>query len=127
MKSVSYQNSDDPEAVSSICAVLAETDVINMVPRGISASNILKGIHISMIDRLAKLLKSIKARESVVMTTDGLALDTGLIAALNEQMVKQKIESKIRSHSDSIYGGAIGAALRGAFRYHRLNSLEELS
>jgi len=28
------QQADDPEAVSSICAVLAETDVINMVSRG---------------------------------------------------------------------------------------------
>ena len=33
---------DDPEACSSICAVLAETDVINMVSRGIRAANILK-------------------------------------------------------------------------------------
>ena len=43
----------------SICAVLAETDVINMVSRGISAPNILKGIHLSMAGRLSKLLKSI--------------------------------------------------------------------
>ena len=51
------QQADDPEVVSSICAVLAETDVINMVSRGISASNILKGIHLSMAGRLAKLLR----------------------------------------------------------------------
>ena len=37
---------DDPEEVSSICAVLAETDVINMVSRGITSPNILKGIHL---------------------------------------------------------------------------------
>ena len=42
------QQADDPEVVSSICAVLAETDVINMVSRGITAPNILKGIHLSM-------------------------------------------------------------------------------
>ena len=42
------RQADNPEIVSSICAVLAETDVINMVSRGISASNILKGIHLSM-------------------------------------------------------------------------------
>src|SRR3970282_504042 len=57
------QQADNPETVSSICAVLAETDVINMVSRGISASNILKGIHLSMAGRLAKLLRSIKAGE----------------------------------------------------------------
>ena len=53
------KQADNPEKVSGICAVLAETDVINMVSRGITASNILKGIHESMADRLAKLLKTI--------------------------------------------------------------------
>ena len=43
---------DDPEMVSSICTVLVETDVINMVSRGISSQNILKGIHLSMAGRL---------------------------------------------------------------------------
>jgi benzoyl-CoA reductase subunit D len=121
------QQSDDPEDVSSICAVLAETDVINMVSRGISASNILKGIHISMADRLAKLLKSIKVKEGVVMTTGGLALDSGLIAALNESMEKQKLQSKVASHPDSIYAGAIGAALWGAFRHYKLAEIEARS
>ena len=53
------KQADNPEKVSGICAVLAETDVINMVSRGITAPNILKGIHQSMADRLAKLLKTI--------------------------------------------------------------------
>ena len=43
---------DEPETCSSICAVLAETDVINMVSRGICTPNILKGIHLSMAGRL---------------------------------------------------------------------------
>ena len=43
---------DSPEQVSGICAVLAETDVINMVSRGISTANILRGIHLSMAKRL---------------------------------------------------------------------------
>ena len=51
------KTSQDPEKVSSICAVLAETDVINMVSRGIATPDILKGIHLSMASRLVKLLK----------------------------------------------------------------------
>jgi len=118
------QKGDNPEVVSSICAVLAETDVINMVSRGISAANILKGIHISMADRLAKLLKSIKAgEEGVVMTTGGLALDSGLNAALNEAMEKNKINIKVTASPDSIFAGAIGAAIWGAFRHEKLKSL----
>jgi benzoyl-CoA reductase subunit D len=115
------RQSDNPEVVSSICAVLAETDVINMVSRGISAPNILKGIHLSMAGRLSKLLKSIGATHGVVMMTGGLALDPGLVAALEEDIAKIKdMKCVVRSHPDSIYAGAIGAALWGAFRHEKL-------
>ena len=119
------RQADDPEIVSSICAVLAETDVINMVSRGISAPNILKGIHLSMAGRLSKLLKSIGATKGVVMMTGGLALDQGLVAALEEDIAKIKdMKTTVRSHPDSIYAGAIGAALWGAFRHEKLAALE---
>jgi benzoyl-CoA reductase subunit D len=115
------RQADNPEIVSSICAVLAETDVINMVSRGISAPNILKGIHLSMAGRLAKLLKSIGANKGVVMMTGGLALDQGLVAALEEDIAKMKdMKTTVRSHADAIYAGAIGAALWGAFRHEKL-------
>lgn len=119
------KEADDPEVVSSICAVLAETDVINMVSRGISASNILKGIHLSMAGRLAKLLKVIKASDDGdTLMTGGLALDEGLVAALNESLAGQKLKLNAVNHPDSIYAGAIGAAIWGAFRYHKLKQLE---
>jgi benzoyl-CoA reductase subunit D len=122
------RQADNPEIVSSICAVLAETDVINMVSRGISASNILKGIHLSMAGRLSKLLKSIGATQGVVMMTGGLALDRGLVAALEEDVAKIKdMKTVVRSHPDAIYAGAIGAALWGAFRHQKLAALGQLS
>ncbi len=112
---------DDPEEVSSICAVLAETDVINMVSRGISSPNILKGIHLSMASRLARLLKSIGVKNDTIMMTGGLALDEGLCEALREQLAKLKgVDAKVVNHEDSIYAGAIGAALWGAFRSEKL-------
>jgi benzoyl-CoA reductase subunit D len=118
------RKSDNPEVVSSICAVLAETDVINMVSRGITAPNILKGIHLSMATRLSALLKSIRMTDGVVMMTGGLALDQGLVAALAEDVAKIKdMKTIIRSHPDSIYAGAIGAALWGAYRFDKLAPL----
>jgi benzoyl-CoA reductase subunit D len=118
---------DDPEVVSSICAVLAETDVINMVSRGITAPNILKGIHLSMASRLARLLKSIGVTDNVVMVTGGLAMDKGLVAALSEELSKIKgVQAEVTSHPDSIYAGAIGAALWGAFRFEKLAASGQL-
>ena len=111
---------DNPETVSSICAVLAETDVINMISRGITTANILKGIHLAMASRLVKLLKSIKVREGKALLTGGLATDVGLVAAMKEEVVEQKLNVDIAGHADSIYAGAIGAALWGAFRHDKL-------
>ena len=110
---------DDPEKCSSICAVLAETDVINMVSRGISIPNILKGIHESMAGRYLRLLVSAKAA-GVVMVTGGLAADVGMLAAIREAVEEQGASLEIRSHPQSILAGAIGAALWGAFRVRKL-------
>jgi bcr-type benzoyl-CoA reductase subunit D len=114
------QASTRPEKVSSICAVLAETDVINMVSRSIPPGDILRGIHESMAERLIKLLKSIDVDQGVVMMTGGLALDAGLVKALQDGMAQQKMGTRVASHPDSLYAGAIGAALWGAFRHEKL-------
>ena len=120
------RTSKNPEKVSSICAVLAETDVINMVSRGIATPDILKGIHISMASRLVKLLKVTGITKGTVLLTGGLALDEGLLAALQEELVNEKIAGlTAMSHPDSIYAGAIGAALWGAFRHRKLQELQE--
>jgi benzoyl-CoA reductase subunit D len=119
------QSSTNPEKVSSICAVLAETDVINMVSRGIATQDILKGIHLSMASRLVKLLKVTGIKSGTVLLTGGLALDAGLLAALREELVNEKVAGIVaESHPDSIYAGAIGAALWGAFRHDKLQQLQ---
>jgi benzoyl-CoA reductase subunit D len=110
---------DDPEVCSSICAVLAETDVINMVSRGISVANILKGIHQSMAGRYMRLLTSAKAK-SVVLVTGGLAADVGLLQALREAAKEQGADVDVRAHERSVLAGALGAAIWGAYRAKRL-------
>ena len=113
-----------PETVSSICAVLAETDVINMVSRGISAPDILRGLHDSMAGRLARLLQSVAA-DGVVFVSGGLSADDGLVAALGRAFGKVAPGAKpveIRRDPLSVYAGAIGAAIWGAFRFVKLET-----
>ncbi|MFO0710092.1 MAG: BadF/BadG/BcrA/BcrD ATPase family protein [Sandaracinus sp.] len=124
------------EKVSGICAVLAETDVINMVSRGITTQNILKGIHESMAGGFAKLLRNARA-EGVVLVTGGLSADAGLTGALREALgkppkkkgpskpgqaeaVETALPLEIRPHPEGVFAGAIGAALWGAYRAERL-------
>jgi benzoyl-CoA reductase subunit D len=112
-----------PQLVSSICAVLAETDVINMVSRGISTADILKGIHLSMAGRYVKLLRSIGAEDAVALT-GGLAADAGLVQALEEQAKKEGAEMRVLTHPNSIFAGALGAALWAGFRHRVLERRE---
>ncbi|MBL7891344.1 MAG: benzoyl-CoA reductase subunit D [Bacteroidia bacterium] len=110
---------EDAEVSSGICAVLAETDVINMVSRGITTPNIIKGIHISIAGRIIKLLSSLKA-ESPIILTGGMSLNKGMIQAIEESLLETGKKFVIKTHPDAIYAGAIGAALWGGFRHIKL-------
>ncbi|MDP1623268.1 MAG: benzoyl-CoA reductase subunit D [Bacteroidales bacterium] len=109
-----------PETPSGICSVLAETDVINMVSRGISTPDIIKGIHLSIANKIVKLLSSLKATSPVALT-GGMAMNIGMIQAVRELIDESNLDLEIRTHPDSVYAGAIGAALWGGFRYYKLN------
>ncbi len=111
---------DNPEVPSGICAVLAETDVINLVSKGLSTPNIVKGINISIAQRVIKLLGSLRT-ESPIVLVGGMGMNEGMTQAIEELSVeKNKEDNKFISHPDSIYSGAIGAALWGGFRYYKL-------
>ena len=109
----------NPETPSGICAVLAETDVINMVSRGIATPDIIKGIHLSVANRVIRLLSSLKAKSPIVLT-GGMAMNKGMVQAIEELAKENKYNFKIIAHPDSIYAGAIGAALWGGYRYLKL-------
>lgn len=108
------------EVCSGICAVLSETDVINMVSRGIATGEILRGVHDSITKRLAGLLRSADSKGRVVLT-GGLAADVGLAGSLDRQLKGDKgVAVEVVTHPLSVFAGAIGAALWGQHRYERL-------
>jgi len=115
---------DNPEVPSGICAVLAETDVINLVSKGLSTANIVKGINLSIAARVVKLLGSLRA-ESEIALVGGMGMNTGMLQAVEELSDEKKKTNLIfGSHPDAIYSGAVGAALWGGFRYYKLKEKE---
>ncbi len=72
-----------------------------------------------MAGRYLKLISSLNI-EGVLLVTGGLAADVGLIAALREGAAAQDLAVTIHAHDDSVYAGALGAALWGAFRARKL-------
>jgi len=116
--------STNSEEVSSICAVLAETDVINMVSRGLDAPAILRGIHLSISGRLLRLLRSAGA-VGVVVLTGGLSEDEGLVSVLRDETRAESGKKglgrlDIRTEARAAHAGALGAALLGAYRFDQL-------
>ncbi|MCF6171249.1 MAG: acyl-CoA dehydratase activase [Bacteroidales bacterium] len=113
--------STKPEMPSGICAVLAETDVINMVSRGISTPDIIKGIHLSVAQKVIKLLTSLRA-ESPVALTGGMAMNKGMVQAVTELADKGNLNLEIVTHPDAIFAGAYGAAIWAGFRHKKLEA-----
>jgi len=117
------RSAERAETVSSICAVLAKTDVINMVSRGISTPDILRGIHESMAGRFARLLQTL-AVEGTVFVSGGLAADDGLLSALERALTPPGKPASLvpARHALSACAGAIGAAIWGEYRYRKLQT-----
>lgn len=106
-------NAEAPQVISSVCAVFAESEIINLVSVGQSVENIVRGIHDSLAQRGQQLLKRVGI-ESEVTFVGGMALQRGMVQAL-EQSVGQKVN--VSERPDLI--AALGAALLARQRLAR--------
>ena len=102
-----------PCVISSICAVLAESEVINHVTNGESIPDILQGTHGSIADRLVSLVHQVGLEQPFGLT-GGVSKNLALVRALEE-----RLGVPVVLHRDSEYAGALGAALLGAQRLRR--------
>jgi len=74
-----------PQAISSVCAVLAESEIINHVSEGVTVDNILRGIHDSLADRALSLLTRV-GLDAPVVFIGGVAQQEGMVRALREKL-----------------------------------------
>jgi (R)-2-hydroxyacyl-CoA dehydratese activating ATPase len=113
--------SKDPQPISSICAVLAESEVINLVTSGYPIEDILMGTHLSISDRIVAQLRQVGVDGEVTLT-GGITRNAGMVRAL-----EQKIGRPLNVSADSEYAGAIGACLLVDKRLKRLRKQKEHS
>jgi len=102
-----------PQAISSVCAVLAESEIINHVSEGIAVENILRGIHNSLADRALSLLKRV-GMDGPVTFIGGVARQEGMVVALRD-----KLGVQINVPDGPEYTTALGAAILGLQRYRK--------
>jgi predicted CoA-substrate-specific enzyme activase len=108
-----------PRPISSVCAVLAETEIINHVSAGASIEDIVRGIHNSLAERAALLLRRVGigadgGQSSPLVFIGGVARQRGMIVALQE-----RLGLPVRVPPDCDYVCALGAALLGLYRWQK--------
>ena len=107
--------SHDPQPISSVCAVLAESEVINHVTAGAKVEDILRGAHNSIAERIVALLRQVGVEPEITLT-GGVTKNSGMVRALEE-----RLQTHVNVSGDAEYAGAIGAALLGGSRRERLS------
>lgn len=100
----------NPQPISSVCAVLAESEIINLVSTGLSVEDIMRGIYDSLADRAALLLKRVGGGDDLVLI-GGVATQRGMVKALEDHL---KIPVTVPENCE--YVCALGAALLGLKR-----------
>ncbi len=108
--------SDRPQPISSVCAVLAESEIINHVSEGATVENILRGIHSSLADRALALLKRV-GLDGEVAFIGGVARQEGMVVALRE-----RLGVTVNVPEEPQFTTALGAALLGLQRFRKLTA-----
>lgn len=109
-------NATDPKPISSICAVLAESEIINHVTAGCRVEDILNGAHDSLAERIATQMRQVGLQEEVTLT-GGVALNAGMVTALQKRL---GVSVNVGPHPE--YTGALGAAILCGWRLRKIGS-----
>jgi predicted CoA-substrate-specific enzyme activase len=97
--------SEHAVSISSTCTVFAESEAISHIARGAARQDVAAGLHQAIGSRVLGLAGRIGLEAEVVLT-GGVALNVGVVAALEESSAEH-----ITVPPDPQTVGALGAAL----------------
>lgn len=104
-------HADGAEAFTSVCAVFAESEIINLVTAGTSIENIVRGIHNSLSEKAFQLLKRV-GLEPEFTFVGGMARQAGQVRSLEEAL---GVPVNVSPDPDLV--AALGAAILGRQRH----------
>ncbi|HNT37868.1 MAG TPA: acyl-CoA dehydratase activase [Rubrivivax sp.] len=108
--------STNPKAISSVCAVFAESEVINHLANGVPAEDIMMGAMISLGGRAIQLMRRV-GLEPGYMLTGGMTHNVAMIKALEQAL---KAPFNVAPDGLGQLNGAYGAAYLGLRRAQKL-------
>lgn len=97
--------SKSPAAISSVCTVFAESEVVSRVAEGVSKVDIVAGIHQAIASRIYAMAVRIPVEQKIIMT-GGVARNQGVVRALEKRFSSDILVPEMPQHT-----GALGAAL----------------
>ncbi|MDD6181525.1 MAG: acyl-CoA dehydratase activase [Desulfovibrionaceae bacterium] len=98
----------EPAAISSMCAVFAETEIVGLLAQGVSPASIAAGVYLSIARRMRALAGRIPMRGECTFT-GGLAVSPSFAARLAAEL---GVPVNVPEHPQIT--GALGAALIAA-------------
>jgi len=103
----SAEKADRPAAISSMCVVFAEAEIVGLLASGESPENIVAGVHNSIAKRIGAMAGA--RIQSPIVFTGGVALIPGMKNALSKAL-----NHPIRVAENPQMTGAFGAAMIAA-------------
>ncbi|MFH1538643.1 MAG: acyl-CoA dehydratase activase [bacterium] len=92
-------------AISSMCTVFAESEVISLVAEATPKEDIINGIHSAICSRIAGMVDRLGKEEEVTIT-GGVAKNCGIV-----ETIQKKLGAKLNVPDEPQIAGALGAAL----------------
>lgn len=96
-----------PAQISNICTIWAQQEVASRLAEGTPVPDLIAGVHRSLADRVARMVKRLKLEKEVILTGGG-GKNKGLVKALAVQL-----NCEILVPPEPLITGALGAALLG--------------
>jgi len=102
-----------PAQISNICTIWAQQEVASRLAEGVPVTDLIAGVHRSLADRVARMVKRLKLQKEVILTGGG-GKNKGLVKALADQL-----DCEILVPPEPLITGALGAALLGRELYEK--------
>lgn len=108
--------SKQPVAISGVCAVFAESEVINHLSQGAPPADIMRGALESLIDRSVQLIKRVKAEPEYTVIGGIMRFQT------MREAISKCLGSAVNVANDELaqFTSALGAAMLGHRRLRKL-------
>jgi predicted CoA-substrate-specific enzyme activase len=106
-----------PVTISGVCAVFAESEVINQLSVGSAPADIMHGAIVSLVDRSVQLMKRVQMEPEFTLIGGILRFET--MARVVRQHLKAEVN--VPPEKQVQFVGALGAAILAQRRLQRLN------